>query len=121
MSRFAEPQDPLFQALNRSLDVDRRLWPYDIAQSRAHASMLAARQIISDEDRDALLLALEEVEIELAEGRFPFPAMFSDPESAPRVGDGFIRLDTEGRVVYASPNALSVFRRLGLIVFSPCL
>jgi len=72
MSRFAEPQDPLFQALNRSLDVDRRLWPYDIAQSRAHASMLAARQIISDEDRDALLLALEEVEIELAEGRFPF-------------------------------------------------
>src|ERR1700712_864417 len=72
MSRFAEPQDPLFQALNRSLEVDRRLWPYDIAQSRAHAAMLAARQIISAEDRDALLLALEEVETELAEGRFPF-------------------------------------------------
>src|ERR1700709_1124234 len=72
MSRFAEPQDPLFQALNRSLDVDRRLWPYDIAQSRAHAAMLAARQIISADDRDALLLALEEVETELAEGRLPF-------------------------------------------------
>ncbi|MDR4532397.1 sensor histidine kinase [Glutamicibacter sp. PS] len=32
---------------------------------------------------------------------------------APRVGDGFIRLNTEGVVEYASPNAVSAFRRLG--------
>jgi two-component sensor histidine kinase len=30
------------------------------------------------------------------------------------VGDGFVRIDAAGRVTYASPNALSVFRRLGL-------
>jgi two-component sensor histidine kinase len=30
------------------------------------------------------------------------------------VGDGFIRVDEAGRVGYASPNALSVFRKLGL-------
>jgi two-component sensor histidine kinase len=29
------------------------------------------------------------------------------------VGDGFVRVDAQGRVTYASPNALSVYRRLG--------
>ena len=33
----------------------------------------------------------------------------------PRVGDGFIRVDAAGDVEYASPNALSAYRRLGLI------
>ncbi|WP_426567063.1 sensor histidine kinase [Angustibacter sp. McL0619] len=32
---------------------------------------------------------------------------------APRVGDGLLRLDVEGRVTYASPNAVSAFHRLG--------
>ncbi|MEA2277627.1 MAG: argininosuccinate lyase [Solirubrobacteraceae bacterium] len=72
MSRFREPQDPAFQALNASIDFDRRLWPHDLAQSRAHARMLAARGIIAAEDRDALLGGLDAVEAELREGRFPF-------------------------------------------------
>ncbi len=51
----------------------------------------------------------------LAEGRFPFPesAVMSD-DTGPRVGDGLIRLDIEGVATYASPNALSAYRRLGL-------
>jgi argininosuccinate lyase len=72
MSRFSEPQDPAFQALNASIGFDRRLWPFDVAQSRAHARMLAARGIIEAADRDALLAGLDEVERELADGRFPF-------------------------------------------------
>ena len=72
MSRFREPQDPDFQRLNSSLRFDRRLWPQDVAQSRAHVAMLAARGIITAEERDALLGALAEVEAELAEGRFDF-------------------------------------------------
>jgi argininosuccinate lyase len=72
MSRFAEPQDPAFREMNTSLGFDRRLWPHDVAQSIAHARMLAARGVISDDDRDALLAGLEEVEGELAEGTFPF-------------------------------------------------
>jgi argininosuccinate lyase len=72
VSRFREPQHPDFQRLNASIDFDRRLWPQDIAQSRAHAKMLAAREIITGEDRDALLAGLDAVEVELSEGRFPF-------------------------------------------------
>src|SRR5262249_58493951 len=33
---------------------------------------------------------------------------------SPRVGDGLLRLGRSGRVGYASPNALSAYRRLGL-------
>jgi argininosuccinate lyase len=72
VSRFSEPQDPVFQRMNASLAFDRRLWPQDIAQSRAHATMLAAQGIISDSDRDELLAGLDAVERELAGGTFPF-------------------------------------------------
>ncbi|MGH2944625.1 MAG: lyase family protein [Solirubrobacteraceae bacterium] len=72
MSRFSEPQDPVFARLNASLAFDRRLWHHDIAQSRAHARMLAAQSIIGEDDRDALLAALDAAERELADGAFPF-------------------------------------------------
>ncbi|MGH8867544.1 MAG: sensor histidine kinase [Actinomycetes bacterium] len=48
----------------------------------------------------------------VAEGSFPFPE--PGAEVSPRVGDGLLRLDEAGQVVYASPNALSAYRRLGL-------
>ena len=72
MSRLSEPQDPDFQRLNASIDFDRRLWPQDLAQSRAHARMLAARGIIGEEDLGRLLEGLEAVEGELSGGDFPF-------------------------------------------------
>ena len=50
----------------------------------------------------------------IAGGHFPVPGQRSDHADTPRVGDGFLRVDEQGRVVYASPNALSVYRRLGL-------
>ncbi|NUR06642.1 MAG: PAS domain-containing protein [Nocardioidaceae bacterium] len=50
----------------------------------------------------------------IAGGHFPFPGQRSDHADSPRVGDGFVRIDASGRVTYASPNALSVYRRLGL-------
>ena len=59
MSRFSEPQHPAFSALNDSIGFDRRLGPYDVAQSRAHASMLAAQGIISEPERDMLHRGLD--------------------------------------------------------------
>ncbi|HEY4452294.1 MAG TPA: argininosuccinate lyase [Solirubrobacteraceae bacterium] len=72
MSRFHAPQHADFQRLNSSIAFDRRLWPQDVAQSRAHVTMLGEREIISAEDREALLAALATVEAELREERFAF-------------------------------------------------
>jgi argininosuccinate lyase len=72
MSRFAEPQHSDFRAMNDSLRFDWRLGPYDVAQSRAHAAMLAAQQIISEAERDELQRALDQVSDELRDARFPF-------------------------------------------------
>ncbi|MEN9715644.1 MAG: hypothetical protein RJA35_1111 [Actinomycetota bacterium] len=51
----------------------------------------------------------------ITEGAFPD---FGNPtgarRGAPRVNDGLLRLDTNGKVVFASPNGLSVFNGLGL-------
>jgi two-component system, sensor histidine kinase PdtaS len=46
-------------------------------------------------------------------GTFP-PQKPLDAELSPRVGDGLLRLDAGGRAAYASPNALSAYRRLGV-------
>ncbi len=72
MSRFREPQHPDFVRMNASIAFDRRLWRQDVAQSRAHANMLAARGIVSEQERDALLAGLDRVAAELADGRFVF-------------------------------------------------
>jgi two-component sensor histidine kinase len=50
----------------------------------------------------------------VADGTFPPPRHPGETTSAPRVGDGLIRLDAGGKVTYASPNAQSAYRRLGL-------
>ena len=49
----------------------------------------------------------------VSDGTFPPPRHAGETTSAPRVGDGLIRLDAAGKVTYASPNAQSAYRRLG--------
>jgi two-component sensor histidine kinase len=50
----------------------------------------------------------------IGDGDFPLAGAPSGPRrGAPRVGDGLIRMDKEGRVGYASPNAVSALHRLG--------
>jgi two-component system, sensor histidine kinase PdtaS len=49
----------------------------------------------------------------VATGKFPGPSGEREEGSGPRVGDGMVRLDGDGVVLYASPNASSAFRRLG--------
>lgn len=52
----------------------------------------------------------------VAHGEFPSPDSPTGPRhGAPRVGDGLIRLNAEGEVLYASPNASSCFHRLGVV------
>jgi two-component sensor histidine kinase len=49
----------------------------------------------------------------VAEGNFPYQAAGSLFEPVPRVGDGLIRLDVNGAISFASPNAKSAFSRMG--------
>jgi two-component sensor histidine kinase len=53
----------------------------------------------------------------VAEAAFPFPEEDVGTEEAPRVGDGLVVVDAEGRVEFASPNAINAFHRMG--VYSP--
>ena len=50
----------------------------------------------------------------VAEGTYPFPGSEAMLVRSPRVGDGLLRLGRTGQVTYASPNAQSAYRRLGL-------
>jgi argininosuccinate lyase len=72
VSRFSEPQDPTFQALNSSIAFDWRLAPYDIEQSLAHVRMLGRQGIIGADDVAALEQALEAVREEVTAERFEF-------------------------------------------------
>jgi two-component sensor histidine kinase len=49
-----------------------------------------------------------------AEGSFPFPSEELEVKEAPRVGDGTIKLDAQGAIEFASPNAVSALRKLGV-------
>ena len=70
MGRFADPQDPLFQALNSSISFDYRLAPYDIEGSLAHARMLARAGIIDGGDLAELERGLALVREEVASDSF---------------------------------------------------
>lgn len=89
MSRFREDPDPRFWRLNRSVDFDRRLAPYDLIQSRAHAAALNRIGVISDEELPELDRALADILDEVESGRFEFLPADEDVHMAVerRLGD----------------------------------
>ena len=76
--RFSTRPDALMQAINVSIDVDRRLWRQDLAGSRAHCRMLMAQGIIDVASGEAILKGLDQVEAEIEAGTFPFRAEYED-------------------------------------------
>ncbi|HHU39677.1 MAG TPA: ATPase [Propionibacterium sp.] len=62
---------------------------------------------------DAYLDTAQVLMAMLRVGQFPMVGDKTVPWETPRVGDGSLRLDSSGVVVFASPNAMSAFRRLG--------
>ncbi|MFT3877911.1 MAG: sensor histidine kinase [Propioniciclava sp.] len=51
----------------------------------------------------------------LKDAQFPMDGDKSVPWETPRVGDGSLRLSKDGVITFASPNAMSAFRRLGWV------
>ncbi len=66
------------EAINASISFDQRLAAQDIAGSRAHAAMLAAQGIISDNDAKAIREGLLTVLSEIEGGTFQFSAALED-------------------------------------------
>jgi two-component system, sensor histidine kinase PdtaS len=62
----------------------------------------------------AYLKAADDLAQMIPAGLFPCQASLPASMHSPRVNDGMIRLNRTGKVTYASPNALSAYRRLGL-------
>ena len=76
--RFAAGPDALMEAINASIDFDKRLYAQDIAGSRAHCAMLVAQGILSQEDGDAILGGLDAIAAEIEAGGFAFDAALED-------------------------------------------
>ena len=76
--RFAAGPDAIMEAINASIDFDKRMARQDIEGSRAHAAMLAACGIISDSDASAIREGLLTVLSEIESGNFPFSKALED-------------------------------------------
>jgi len=72
MSRFRKDPDPRFWRLNRSIEFDWRLAPYDIDQSQAHARGLCQIGVLSGEELESIDAGLEKVRARMGEHGFEF-------------------------------------------------
>src|SRR4051812_14969082 len=66
--RFAEGPSDALKALSRSTHFDWALAHYDIAGSKAHAEALAAGGYLTASDYEALLAALDRVDVRVTDG-----------------------------------------------------
>src|SRR3954452_6219850 len=80
--RFEDGPSDELMAYTVSLPYDRRLAGDDIAGSRAHVRGLGRAGIISAEDAEILLEALDQVAAELEKGEFGFEAADEDVHTA---------------------------------------
>ena len=70
--RFAESTAASVEAFSASIDYDSRLYRYDIAGSRAHATMLADNGLLSKDELKAIIDGLAAIEKEIDNGKFEF-------------------------------------------------
>ncbi|MGD2119173.1 MAG: argininosuccinate lyase [Chromatiales bacterium] len=76
--RFNEPTDAFVEAFTASVEFDQRLAEYDIDGSIAHASMLASRDILSNDERDLIIAGLERIREQIRAGRFDWSVELED-------------------------------------------
>lgn len=76
--RFSAGPSAVMEAINASIDVDKRMADQDIDGSLAHAQMLGETGVISSEDAAAIRAGLEKVRTEIHAGDFPWSAALED-------------------------------------------
>jgi len=76
--RFAAGPDAIMEAINASIGFDKRMAEQDIRGSRAHAAMLAAQGILTDNEAAAIREGLLTVLSEIQSGKFEFSTALED-------------------------------------------
>ncbi|WP_289040294.1 argininosuccinate lyase [uncultured Aliiroseovarius sp.] len=76
--RFSAGPDAIMEAINASIGYDQRMARQDIDGSRAHASMLAAVGVITEQDAEAIHEGLSQVLTEIESGSFAFSTALED-------------------------------------------
>lgn len=98
--RFEEGVSEFTQRFGASLPVDKKMYEEDIAGSRAHAKMLAAQGVISEEDQQKIDKGLADIKDEIDAGTFDFDINDEDIHMAvervltQRIGAAGARLHT---------------------------
>ena len=76
--RFKEKTAQIVETFTASIDVDRRLYAYDIQGSIAHCKTLAKADIISDGEARKLINGLESINSEIEQATFEFSDRLED-------------------------------------------
>jgi argininosuccinate lyase len=76
--RFAEKTHHLVEGFTSSIDIDKRLYAYDIEGSVAHSKMLAKQGIISEDDAAEIIRGLGMIKREIERGEFQFDDSLED-------------------------------------------
>lgn len=98
--RFSKEIDKKTNDFNSSISFDQRMYREDITGSMAHATMLGAQGIISDEDKDKILAGLQGILDDIESGKLEIDPeaedihTFTEGELTKRIGDAGKRLHT---------------------------
>ncbi len=76
--RFQDATDAVLEAINVSIDFDKRLWPQDIEASLAHVAMLQACGVVAPEDAAKIADGLTRIKAEIQSGAFEFSRKLED-------------------------------------------
>ncbi|PWB82400.1 MAG: argininosuccinate lyase [Methylocystaceae bacterium] len=76
--RFQSATDAILEAINVSIEFDKRLGPQDVRGSLAHVAMLAETGILTREDAVSITRGLEQIRGEIEEGSFVFSRALED-------------------------------------------
>ena len=98
--RFSKEIDPKTNDFNSSIKFDSRMYREDITGSMAHAAMLGAQGINSQEDTDKILSGLQEILADIESGKLEIDPnaedihTFVEGELTARIGSAGKRLHT---------------------------
>ena len=98
--RFTKATDQLVYDFNASIGFDQRFFAEDVMGSKAHVKMLAKQGILTEKERDEILVGLESIQKDVADGTLAITAEYVDIHSfveanlIERIGDPGKKLHT---------------------------